>query len=354
MTELTVSGSAPAAPLHTNFFPGGKLLATYDFTGAQGLHYALADPLGTKRVQFTINSSGLETTELNCLSLPFGNSLNNSFTTDCVPVGTSGADATEHHFTGKERDTESGNDYFGARYYASSMGRFMSPDPMSPMSKGKGAAFMEYIGQPQNWNRYAYVRNNPMALFDPDGKETQVAIGGRVGDNVFGHAAIIINGKVYSFGTNYTKGPSGKLDWGGDANTYLQGNAAKGRSTDLLTLNITPAQEKTLQQQLDSNNPNAPGTAPYSIPNGNSCVDQVQNPLVATGILPATSSDASNPAAGLPGVVPAPGSPVTPSGLESELQSQPGLVQSTQTVGQSNTGFFQSLWGTIKHALGGQ
>ena len=256
--------------------------------------------------------------------------------------------------TGKERDSESGNDYFGARYYASSMGRFMSPDPMSPMSKGKGAAFMEYIGQPQNWNRYAYVRNNPMALFDPDGKETQVAIGGRVGDNVFGHAAIIINGKVYSFGTNYTKGPSGKLDWGGDANTYLQGNAAKGRSTDLLTLNITPAQEKTLQQQLDSNNPNAPGTAPYSIPNGNSCVDQVQNPLVATGILPATSSDASNPAAGLPGVVPAPGSPVTPSGLESELQSQPGLVQSTQTVGQSNTGFFQSLWGTIKHALGGQ
>ena len=30
--------------------------------------------------------------------------------------------------TGKERDTESGNDYFGARYYASSMGRFLSPD----------------------------------------------------------------------------------------------------------------------------------------------------------------------------------------------------------------------------------
>ena len=33
-------------------------------------------------------------------------------------------------FTGKERDSESGNDYFGARYYAASMGRFMSPDPM--------------------------------------------------------------------------------------------------------------------------------------------------------------------------------------------------------------------------------
>jgi len=32
------------------------------------------------------------------------------------------------HFTGKERDTESGNDYFEARYYSSAMGRFMSPD----------------------------------------------------------------------------------------------------------------------------------------------------------------------------------------------------------------------------------
>jgi len=31
-------------------------------------------------------------------------------------------------YSGKERDAESGNDYFGARYYASSMGRFMSPD----------------------------------------------------------------------------------------------------------------------------------------------------------------------------------------------------------------------------------
>jgi RHS repeat-associated protein len=32
------------------------------------------------------------------------------------------------HFTGKERDAENGNDYFGARYFASTMGRFLSPD----------------------------------------------------------------------------------------------------------------------------------------------------------------------------------------------------------------------------------
>jgi len=33
-----------------------------------------------------------------------------------------------YRYTGKERDTESGLDYFGARYYGSNMGRWMSPD----------------------------------------------------------------------------------------------------------------------------------------------------------------------------------------------------------------------------------
>jgi RHS repeat-associated protein len=36
--------------------------------------------------------------------------------------------ANHYKFTGKVRDTESGLDYFGARYFGSSMGRFISPD----------------------------------------------------------------------------------------------------------------------------------------------------------------------------------------------------------------------------------
>jgi RHS repeat-associated protein len=63
-------------------------------------------------------------------------------------------------FTGKERDTESGNDYFGARYYASTMGRFLSPDPLLSSA---------HPGNPQTWNRYAYVRNNPLGRIDPTG-----------------------------------------------------------------------------------------------------------------------------------------------------------------------------------------
>src|SRR5580698_11303674 len=64
-------------------------------------------------------------------------------------------------FTGKERDTESGNDYFGARYYASSMGRFSSPDPSGLM----------YADQtnPQSLNLYSYALNNPLKYTDPTG-----------------------------------------------------------------------------------------------------------------------------------------------------------------------------------------
>jgi RHS repeat-associated protein len=62
-------------------------------------------------------------------------------------------------FTGKERDTESGNDYFEARYYASSMGRFMSPDDPKFSEKS----------DPQSWNLYSYVGNNPLSKTDPTG-----------------------------------------------------------------------------------------------------------------------------------------------------------------------------------------
>ena len=67
--------------------------------------------------------------------------------------------------TGKERDTESGLDYFGARYYASSMGRFMSPDwaaKATPVPCAK-------LDNPQSLNLYSYVLNNPLSKADPDG-----------------------------------------------------------------------------------------------------------------------------------------------------------------------------------------
>jgi RHS repeat-associated protein len=69
-------------------------------------------------------------------------------------------------YTGKERDAESGLDYFGARYMSSSMGRFMSPDPLVFQ------ATMLY--DPQSFNLYSYVRNNPLLLTDPTGEAIQL------------------------------------------------------------------------------------------------------------------------------------------------------------------------------------
>lgn len=71
-------------------------------------------------------------------------------------------------FTGKERDAETGLDYFLARYYSGAQGRFTSADPVF-MSKLR-------IGDPQQWNLYAYVRNNPGKYVDPDGRELKLAI----------------------------------------------------------------------------------------------------------------------------------------------------------------------------------
>lgn len=60
-------------------------------------------------------------------------------------------------FTRKERDTESGLDYFGARYFSGAQGRFTNPD--------EPFADQDPIG-PQSWNLYSYVRNNPFRFTD--------------------------------------------------------------------------------------------------------------------------------------------------------------------------------------------
>jgi RHS repeat-associated protein len=83
------------------------------------------------------------------------------------PYGQGPQPTTQNHylFSGKERDSESGLDYFGARYYTSGIGRFMSADwsaQAQPVPYAK-------LDDPQTLNLYAYVRNNPISLVDPDG-----------------------------------------------------------------------------------------------------------------------------------------------------------------------------------------
>jgi RHS repeat-associated protein len=68
-------------------------------------------------------------------------------------------------FTGHERDLTpfdpNGLDYMHARFYNSLTGRFLSVDPTWDSAD---------LGRPQAWNRYTYVRNNPIGSTDPDGR----------------------------------------------------------------------------------------------------------------------------------------------------------------------------------------
>jgi RHS repeat-associated protein len=70
------------------------------------------------------------------------------------------ADVCRQKITSKERDNESGLDYFDARYFSGVQGRFPSIDP------AKCNTCQE---QPQIWNRYSYALNNPLVYIDLDG-----------------------------------------------------------------------------------------------------------------------------------------------------------------------------------------
>jgi RHS repeat-associated protein len=80
-------------------------------------------------------------------------------------LGYGGYDGVIQQFTSKERDRETGLDYFGARYYSSTQGRFTSVDP-----ENAGAN----PSDPQSWNGYAYARNNPLLYTDPEGRDYRV------------------------------------------------------------------------------------------------------------------------------------------------------------------------------------
>ena len=189
VTEYAVSGGTSNWQ-HTNAFAGGKLQVTYHDTGT---YFYLGDWLGTKRVE--VGASGCASAYA---SLPYGNGL----TTVTLPGYSQCVDATEHHFTGKERDNESGNDYFGARYYSSAMGRFMSPDwNESPVT-------IPYadLSNPQTLNLYAYLSNNPLNRTDSTGhagKSGPIQLGGQTTMRVDTGGADQVNVHVFSKNGEY-------------------------------------------------------------------------------------------------------------------------------------------------------
>lgn len=126
-------------------FFGGQRIARR--TSAGTVFYYFKDHLGSSRV---IVQAGQATPCYDADYLPFG--YEKTYTDTCPQ---------NYKFTGKERDGESGLDYFVARHYASTLGRFLQPD--APFADQRPA-------NPQTWNLYSYARNNPLVFVDPTGR----------------------------------------------------------------------------------------------------------------------------------------------------------------------------------------
>ena len=159
----------------------GRLAAEYGGTADPvGTEYLTADHLGSTRL--VTSSTGAER---RCLDyLPFGEQM----TQGMGGRGACYASANEPRvkFTGKERDAETGLDYFGARYLSSAQGRFTTPDPFNPMDELVGQEFDDYLANPQYWNKYAYSLNNPLKYKDSDGALPHAVVGGLVGGGIGG------------------------------------------------------------------------------------------------------------------------------------------------------------------------
>src|SRR5262249_5245163 len=107
---------------------GGQLLAEYSTStalppGAGGTSYLTTDHLGSTRL-VTDGNGGVKSRHD---YLPSGEEIPSAVGRSNV-TNYGASDGVRQKFTSKERDTESGLDYFGARYYSSAQGRFTSPD----------------------------------------------------------------------------------------------------------------------------------------------------------------------------------------------------------------------------------
>jgi RHS repeat-associated protein len=146
LSETDLAGNVQ----NTYVFFGGQRVARRDSAGA--IHYYFSDHLGTHGV---VENATASACEQDIDHYPYGG-VEHDY---CVAV------PQNYKFTGKERDSESGLDNFGARYDASSLGRFMTPDWSA---KAEPVPYAK-IENPQTLNLYAYVENNPLRYVDVDG-----------------------------------------------------------------------------------------------------------------------------------------------------------------------------------------
>jgi len=132
-----------------NVWSGGEITGRINFTENEARFYYLKDHLGSIRVVLDNSKNVVSANDFDM----WGYYLENrSYSTN----------NTKNKFTGKERDTESNWDYFGARYYDARVGRWGQMDP--------------YYNKYQSFTPYIYSFNNPIKYIDPDGKDAIIEV----------------------------------------------------------------------------------------------------------------------------------------------------------------------------------
>ena len=155
LDESDTSGNVSAEYV----FFGGKRIAMDTIAGTGGgsissTYYYLEDSLGSSRVMV---QAGATSACFDADFYPFGGE--RDVVSTCNPV---------YKFEGKERDTESGNDDFGARYYTWRFGRWLSAD----WSAIPAPVPYANLTNPQTLNLYAMVSDNPETFADLDGHQS--------------------------------------------------------------------------------------------------------------------------------------------------------------------------------------
>jgi RHS repeat-associated protein len=130
-------------------------------------------------------------------------------------------------FTSKERDAETGFDFFGARYLSGQQGRRTNVDP---------AFESEEVENPPSWNRYSYVYNRPLAFTDNDGRCPQCLPALAVGA-----AGAAVAAGTTAFTEWYNTGDvRGRDVWAAAAGSFVSGSVAS------LTLGVSALAEAGL------------------------------------------------------------------------------------------------------------
>lgn len=168
-----VRGSSDTVYVYDAF---GSLAAEYGNTNPTGLgmSYYHRDRLGSTRL--VTNAEGRLLRRIDYW--PFGEEVSGLDRNNHAAYGGNvypgPRDRVTEKFSGKERDAETGLDYFGARYLSAAQGRFTSAD--EPFAD-------QYESDPQSWNLYSYGRNNPLRYIDPTGRKCIKTDGGSMADD---------------------------------------------------------------------------------------------------------------------------------------------------------------------------